>query len=394
MLELQKHQREFMQTYWTADKPIIWAGAIRSGKTFGAAACLITKSFELPGNYIVAGKTIGSAMRNIVPCFRDFCKEFGIKYTLNRSKSDEGSRIEIGASKFYLFGANNEASQDMIQGMTASGALLDEAVLMPKSFVVQCFARCSVTGSKILMTLNKGSPHHWIKRELIDQDRAIVVECLTSDNKYIDKSVLDFYDQAFSGHYKKRMIDNEWANPTGAIYNELKQCPYPRSIQDYCLVVDPAETGTTGALLFAQNSGGNWIAIKEYYYTGERRVVDHAKDINKMHPDCDIVIDSAGAAMRIELQQLGRTVLGANKDLEKGIQTTQTAINQGRVKHCGKTPNLLGENSDYIWDEKAAERGEDKPLKKHHHLTDCLRYFCMKHCKMARVQPFKKPSNL
>lgn len=32
--------------------------------------------------------------------------------------------------------------------------------------------------------------------------------------------------------------------------------------------------------------------------------------------------------------------------------------------------------SAYIWDEKAADRGEDKPIKQHDHSMDAVRYFC------------------
>ena len=39
-----------------------------------------------------------------------------------------------------------------------------------------------------------------------------------------------------------------------------------------------------------------------------------------------------------------------------------------------KCPNLLREFASYIWDEKAQERGEDKPVKLNDHALDALRY--------------------
>ena len=38
--------------------------------------------------------------------------------------------------------------------------------------------------------------------------------------------------------------------------------------------------------------------------------------------------------------------------------------------------NLIKEFASYIWDAKAGERGEDKPVKEHDHALDALRYFC------------------
>lgn len=36
---------------------------------------------------------------------------------------------------------------------------------------------------------------------------------------------------------------------------------------------------------------------------------------------------------------------------------------------------ILKEFASYIWDEKALERGEDKPVKQHDHSCDAVRYF-------------------
>ena len=51
-------------------------------------------------------------------------------------------------NRFYLFGGKDESSASLIQGMTLSGVMFDEVALMPRSFVEQAMARCSVTGSK------------------------------------------------------------------------------------------------------------------------------------------------------------------------------------------------------------------------------------------------------
>lgn len=55
----------------------------------------------------------------------------------------------------------------MIQGMTLSGVLFDEVALMPRSFVEQALARCSVNGSKFFFNCNPEHPGHWFYREWI-----------------------------------------------------------------------------------------------------------------------------------------------------------------------------------------------------------------------------------
>ena len=43
--------------------------------------------------------------------------------------------------------AQDESSYMLIQGVTLAGVLLDEVALMPRSFVEQALARCSVSGA-------------------------------------------------------------------------------------------------------------------------------------------------------------------------------------------------------------------------------------------------------
>ena len=49
--------------------------------------------------------------------------------------------------------------------MTLAGVLMDEVALMPRSFVEQACARCSVTGSKLWFNCNPAGPNHWFYRE-------------------------------------------------------------------------------------------------------------------------------------------------------------------------------------------------------------------------------------
>jgi hypothetical protein len=38
---------------------------------------------------------------------------------------------------------------------------------------------------------------------------------------------------------------------------------------------------------------------------------------------------------------------------------------------------MIDEFQAYVWDEQAARRGEEKPVKQLDHAMDALRYFCM-----------------
>ena len=65
---------------------------------------------------------------------------------------------------FYLFGGRDESSASLIQGMTLGGVLLDEVALMPRSFVEQALARCSLEGSRFWFNCNPEHPQHWFMK--------------------------------------------------------------------------------------------------------------------------------------------------------------------------------------------------------------------------------------
>ena len=97
---------------------------------------------------------MGALKKNVVRPMLQILEAWGWSYTYIRSGTD--ARIEIGSNVYYLYGANTEAAQDALQGLTAAGAYLDEAALFPQSFVDQAIGRCSVAGAKIWMNCESG----------------------------------------------------------------------------------------------------------------------------------------------------------------------------------------------------------------------------------------------
>ena len=56
--------------------------------------------------------------------------------------------------------------------MTLGGVLFDEVALMPRSFVEQGIARCSLKNAKLWFNCNPEHPQHWFYREWIQKPRA------------------------------------------------------------------------------------------------------------------------------------------------------------------------------------------------------------------------------
>ena len=125
---------------------IICDGAVRSGKTLCMGISFICWSFYAfsDTSFAICGKTISSLRRNVITPLLPTLKELGfsVDYRVSRNMITI-SRGNV-TNRYYLFGGRDESSASLIQGMTLGGVMLDEVALMPRSFVEQAVARCSL----------------------------------------------------------------------------------------------------------------------------------------------------------------------------------------------------------------------------------------------------------
>lgn len=214
-------------TALTAKYDIVIAdGAIRSGKTIAMIIGFLTWSQTMFSgeSFIIAGKTMGALKKNVVRPMLQIMEAWGWSYTYIRSGTD--ARTEIGSNTYYLYGANTEASQDALQGLTAAGAYADEAALFPQNFIDQMIGRCSVDGAKIWMNCNPESPHNYINEEFILKRKLKSVYRLhfTMDDNYaLSPKVKERYKKMWSvgSVFYKRFILGLWVAAEGLIYQQF-----------------------------------------------------------------------------------------------------------------------------------------------------------------------------
>lgn len=202
---------------------IIADGAIRSGKTIACICSFLMWSLEKyhGENFILAGKTIGALKKNVIRPMQQILEAWGIPYHYVRSGENY---IEIGDNTYYLYDANNESSQDRLQGLTAAGAYADEVALFPQNFIEQMLGRCSVEGAKIYMNCNPESPAHYVKVELIDkaQEKEIYhLHFAMTDNLSLSPKTRERYEHMFTGVFYKRFILGQWTATDGLVYQQF-----------------------------------------------------------------------------------------------------------------------------------------------------------------------------
>lgn len=377
---------------------IIADGAIRSGKTVCMSLSFVFWAMAnySDQNFAMCGKTIGSFRRNVLMVLKLMLRSRGFTVVDHRTDNlVEISRNGI-INHFYIFGGKDESSQDLIQGITLAGVFFDEVALMPESFVNQATGRCSVDGSKYWFNCNPDGPYHWFKLNWLDKAKEknlLVLHFTMEDNLSLSERIKERYRNMYTGVFFKRYILGLWAMAEGIIYDMFSEERHVKAVLEYVrLLIDGGryvsiDYGTQNAtvfLLWNKGRDGKWYCIREYYYSGRDKGVqktdsEYAEDLIKFlngTPVKAVIVDPSAASFIAELNKRGFTVIQADNAVEDGIRLVATLLNTERIVFSQSCRNTIMEFASYIWDPKAAERGEDKPVKQHDHAMDAVRYFC------------------
>lgn len=397
-----KKQRMVLN-WWCPDSPvkdydgIIADGAIRSGKTISMSLSFVIWAMSTfdGQNFAMCGKTIGSFRRNVLFWLLLMLRSRGYQCEDNRADNLIVIRRGDVENYFYIFGGKDERSQDLIQGITLAGVFFDEVALMPESFVNQATGRCSVDGSKYWFNCNPDGPYHWFKQNWIDkraEKKLLYLHFTMDDNLSLSERIKERYRNMYSGVFFQRYILGLWCMAEGIIYDMFDLEKHVHPILKFCnklidskryVSVDYGTQNATVFLLWNKGTDGVWYCIREYYYSG-REKGKQKTDSEYADDFCDwleetkiraVIVDPSAASFIAELRKRGYKVIKAKNDVADGIRMVGTMLNQGRIKFSDSCVNTVKEFGSYIWDEKAAARGEDKPIKEHDHAMDAVRYF-------------------
>lgn len=400
---------------------IIADGAIRSGKTISMSLSYVLWAMtRFSGqNFGMCGKTIGSFRRNVLFWLKLMLRSRGYKVADHRADNLVIVTRHGVENYFYIFGGKDERSQDLIQGITLAGVFFDEVALMPESFVNQATGRCSVDGSKYWFNCNPDGPYHWFKAKWIDKaigyvgkekarklqeeaaragketglKKLLYVHFTMDDNLSLSEEIKTRYRSNYSGVFFKRYILGLWAMAEGIIYDMFDTDKHVRKIRDFFrqlidggryVSVDYGTQNATVFLLWNKGTDRKWYCIREYYYSGrdkgsQKTDSEYADDFQEWLGGTGIkavIVDPSAASFIAELRKRGYAVLKADNDVEDGIRVVASLLNMGRLVFSDSCINTIKEFASYIWDDKAAQRGEDKPIKEHDHAMDAVRYFC------------------
>jgi len=371
-------------------------GSVSSGKT----VCSLVRWLDYvvneapPGKLAMIGKSERTLKRNILDLMLDM-------YGPGVVRVNYGSGEACIANKpVYLFGANDIRAEHNIRGGTWAGAYLDELTLYQEDFFTMLLSRLRVRGAKLIATTNPDSPYHWFKVKFLDRvdilnkeepNHLVNWKFKLDDNLSLDPAYVARLKQQYVGLWYKRYIEGLWALAEGAVYGGLmsdtnhvleKDVPF---INKYFIGVDFATSAATAYVLIGLGIDNCLYVLDEFYWSGDETKRDKApselaQDFITWQGDrliSRVYIDPSAKAFATELQRVIQPPIrkGFERDVSFGIGCVSTLIGNNLIKFVvPKLPRLMGELSNYVWDDKYALIGKDKPVKEKDHCLDALRY--------------------
>lgn len=412
-------KQKLVLNWWKSKKyqwkdGIVADGSVRSGKTMSFSLSFVTWAMTTfnKKKFAIAGQSITSTMENIINDLVSMLNS--LKYRKDkqamRVKSAEVKKNKLivhayingklRCNSFEIVGGRDESSYKLIQGRTYAGAMVDEVVLQPESFVNQLKTRCSVKGRRFWYTCNPEGPLHWFKVKYINklkELRLIRIHFNLDDNPSLDESIKEGYRRMFEGVFYQRYILGLWTVAEGLVYgvfskvkNLIEQSLVPRNIGGQWLAIDYGSSNPTRVGLYNIIRGKFRDEIyKHDEYSHDARKAKKDKSDSQYVEDIlkfiryygreprqikGVIIDPSAKSLIIALREAGFNVISGINDVIPGIRKVIEAFYKGVLKITTECEYTLDELAQYSWDAKAAQRGEDKPIKEYDHSLDETRY--------------------
>ena len=257
---------------------------------------------------------------------------------------------------------------------------------MPRSFVEQACARCSVAGSRLWFNCNPAGPSHWFYRTWIleaEKRNCLRLHFTMEDNPSLTPQIRQRYERLYSGVFYRRFILGQWAQAEGRVYDFFSPemvGKAPETCEKWYVSCDYGTVNPTSMGLWGLH-GGAWYRVKEFYFNSReamRQMTDeeYAQALEKLAGGRNIsavIVDPSAASFIEVLRRKGWRVRKAENDVLSGIRLTSDLLKSGKIVICEGCADCLREMDEYVWDLSGESR--DRVRKEHDHAMDDMRYF-------------------
>lgn len=375
----------------------ILEGSIRSGKTFSFHPKIIRWlcRYQVAGLKVMIGVSKQTVYDNLL---HDLFEIVGAEnYNFNRQSGE----LYLFDTRWLVMGAKDDGAEKYLRGKTIGVALVEEGTLIPENFMKQLLGRLSPKGARLYINTNPDNPRHHLMKDIIQNkdlaDKVEVIHFDMDDNPNLSEETKERNRRAFTGVFKLRFIDGLWVAAEGAIFgsawseeeNTFTDATRPVGLYgsggyaDTWISVDCGTDHPQVYLRFFDDGDTLWVR-KEYVWDSKKEYQqktngEYADDLVKFMRetggDCLVVVPPETAAFKTELVARGIWHEDADNEVLAGISDVSSLLFQRKLKlDKNGCPRTIEAIPAYVWDKKASERGEEKPVKKDDDECDCLRY--------------------
>lgn len=388
----------------------IWSGAVRSGKTIASLVAFLIALNRAPssGLILIVGRSLQTIERNIIEPMQDVALFGSLSRLVQHTRGATTATI-LGRT-VHLIGASDSRAEGRIRGATVYLAMADEVTLLPEGFFNQLLARLSVPGARLIGTTNPDSPAHWLRKNFLLRRYELNLgtwHFTLDDNPSLDPSYVDALKAEYVGLWYRRFIEGQWVAAEGAIYDMWDETKHvvdlvPPITDWLCVGLDYGTTNPFHAILFGLGGENDpatgmrrdclygvsefrWDSRQRHRQLTDMEYVTHLRDwlADVRFPGTHLrgptpqhwVIDPSAASFKVQAFQAGWNVVDADNSVLDGIRLVSSLLAAGRLKFSRSgCPAVIEEFPSYSWDDKAALKGEDKPVKVGDHGLDAARY--------------------
>jgi PBSX family phage terminase large subunit len=400
-LALPLSRKQIRSIVEAQDAPLaLWSGAVSSGKTIASLVAFLIGIVTAPeqGLILIVGRTLQTIERNIIDPLQT-ATLFGPLATHVAHTPGSTTAVILGRT-VHLVGASDARSEGRIRGATVALAYVDEATLLPESFWIMLLSRLRVGDkSRLLATTNPDGPFHWLRRDFMARAGEVGLthwHFTLDDNPSLAPAVIGRLKAQYTGLWYRRFILGEWCLAEGVVWDSWDADRHvvdvlPEMSRWACVGVDYGTKNPFAALLLGYGADNRLYVASEYRHDSRaaRRQLTDAQYSTEMrrwlatyrHRGGEGVqpewtyIDPSAASFITQLWADGYPgVARAQNNVLDGIRSVGTALGSGLLSVHRSCTGLIDEIPGYAWDDKAAARGEDKPIKVNDHSCDALRY--------------------
>lgn len=363
--------RQFYEAVNSKQRIKIFQGGSRSGKSWALMQyCLYLITTETkPITISIVRKTLPALKRSVLRDFNIIAKSLGVYYMGEFNKTELVFNYNGHTIEFF---SADDAQK--IRGSTRDVLWCEEC----NELNIEDFRQLSMrTKREILMSFNPSDPVHFIY-DLCERDDADLFISTYRDNKFIAPEVKkelerlkkrdpDFwrvYGEGQRAVFSQRQIFRNW--------NYIDESEFPEEL-DWFMGCDFGYTNDVAAICLIAKKNDKVFVKEVLYKTGmtNRDIANHIKSLGL--DDLLMYCDSAEPKSIEELKQMGILAKPAIKGAGS-INAGISLMKEFDFYVSNKATNVKSEQMKYVWEELKDGTIINKPVDKHNHAADALRY--------------------